>query len=1098
MKNFLFFILFLVSTPLWSTHIVGGNIQYRCLGFGQYEISLVQYRDCSGIPMNPTRIVLYSSTSCGVATNSLALPLVSVSNISPVCSQLANSTTCTGGGLPGVEQYIYRDTVSLPQNCTDWQFTAYECCWNSSVVNIVPNDYFTRTTLNDLDFYCNNSVTFAGRGIVYANIGQPNVYAPLGTDADGDVLKYRLTSALQNTGFPATYQGGYNPLNPINILQGFDTLTGNLTFRPMMIGSFVIAYNVEEYRNNRLVATTHRVIQIIVGNYGTTQVPVPSVNNVVGGSSVGDSVFACVGTPLQFQFTFTDPDPNDSIGIIQTLSSQLPGVNFTISGTNPKIIQIQWTPPFAGVFPVSVVVENLGCPFTLNAQVADLTIFVTDNMPRLTASDFYLCSSPNVLISAPPGYLSYSWNTGASTPFIQVNSPGIYSVTTTGGSCGSNVDSIEIFDAPEIFIGNDTSIYLGDTIQLNAQLLNGLSPGKFVDTIVSVVIPSVGVFEVNLNVQNVFPTIVDSFILEKSIVDLDLLSGTDSLEIYLSSPSGVMIPLSRRRGGPTNIAYDSTSFDPYATDPISSYVNVIPSDSTFVPEGNWNLLFNSAVNGRWKLLGRQLKNGTGIINYFALKFGGGFQYNWFPSQGLSCTDCPDPLASPDTTTTYYFSLTNILGCTSYDTITIFVQPRWSIDTIRAWVAEDSSIQICPSLPTNFGQLQTSAVLLSPNQGNITNLNNGCFVYEPNAAAEYTDSFMVVLCNNQGFCDTTYYIISTISCVWPGDCNDDNLVDHTDLLPIGLGYGINGTTRANASLNFNCQPHFNWNLSTPVTNIDYKHSDTDGSSLINDDDTLAIVQNWGLSHLRPEVPVYEPHLFSFTPGNGIMVEYGNANPGDWVNLNVVMGDQSNVVDSAYGLAFTIFYDATMIDQQSVQFFVDSSWLGNPASDLIYLARDQYNFAQLKVAITRKDHQNRSGQGKFASIRFKVNSQALGTLLSKNLIMGVGQIQLIDKDENSIYIEGKPSYVVVSQPQTAVSISEQGNVQIYPNPSRDWLQIDSDRAFETFEIVDALGRCIKNGQIHIDKKIPVGGIQAGFYYLRIQGSGQSFSKRIQIVE
>jgi len=118
MKNFLFFILFLVSTPLWSTHIVGGNIQYRCLGFGQYEISLVQYRDCSGIPMNPTRIVLYSSTSCGVATNSLALPLVSVSNISPVCSQLANSTTCTGGGLPGVEQYIYRDTVSLPQNCT--------------------------------------------------------------------------------------------------------------------------------------------------------------------------------------------------------------------------------------------------------------------------------------------------------------------------------------------------------------------------------------------------------------------------------------------------------------------------------------------------------------------------------------------------------------------------------------------------------------------------------------------------------------------------------------------------------------------------------------------------------------------------------------------------------------------------------------------------------------------------------------------------------------------------------------------------------------------------------------------------------------------
>jgi gliding motility-associated-like protein len=49
-------------------------------------------------------------------------------------------------------------------------------------------------------------------------------------------------------------------------------------------------------------------------------------------------------------------------------------------------------------------------------------------------------------------------------------------------------------------------------------------------------------------------------------------------------------------------------------------------------------------------------------------------YTWTPVNGLSCTDCPDPVASPTQTTTYIVIASTSDGCTASDTITIFVNP----------------------------------------------------------------------------------------------------------------------------------------------------------------------------------------------------------------------------------------------------------------------------------------------------------------------------------------------------------------------------------------------------------------------------------------
>jgi gliding motility-associated-like protein len=50
----------------------------------------------------------------------------------------------------------------------------------------------------------------------------------------------------------------------------------------------------------------------------------------------------------------------------------------------------------------------------------------------------------------------------------------------------------------------------------------------------------------------------------------------------------------------------------------------------------------------------------------------GAVFNWTPSEGLSCTDCQNPIASPSQTTTYIVNVVTPDGCTGTDSVTIFV------------------------------------------------------------------------------------------------------------------------------------------------------------------------------------------------------------------------------------------------------------------------------------------------------------------------------------------------------------------------------------------------------------------------------------------
>ena len=60
---------------------------------------------------------------------------------------------------------------------------------------------------------------------------------------------------------------------------------------------------------------------------------------------------------------------------------------------------------------------------------------------------------------------------------------------------------------------------------------------------------------------------------------------------------------------------------------------------------------------------------------------GGVEYSWFPAEGLSRSDVANPFASPAVTTEYVVTVTNEQGCSSLDTVTVFVDNRMFIPNL---------------------------------------------------------------------------------------------------------------------------------------------------------------------------------------------------------------------------------------------------------------------------------------------------------------------------------------------------------------------------------------------------------------------------------
>lgn len=194
-----------------------------------------------------------------------------------------------------------------------------------------------------------------------------------------------------------------------------------------------------------------------------------------------------------------------------------------------------------------------------------------------------------------------------------------------------------------------------------------------------------------LEVSSVQPDVLNDPVQQIRSVCLDIETDwTGDLDIQLQAPDGQRLLLSSGNGGDGN-NFTNTCFSPTATVPVAS--GNAPFSGNFQPDGDWSALQNTPIAGTWTLL---VSDALGIeemgrINHWSIEFESTNEitYSWSPPQGLSCTDCPDPVANPTVTTDYKVTATDLYGCIETDTMTIGIPG--DAPSVECTVSDDGQI-----------------------------------------------------------------------------------------------------------------------------------------------------------------------------------------------------------------------------------------------------------------------------------------------------------------------------------------------------------------------------------------------------------------------
>ncbi len=235
----------------------------------------------------------------------------------------------------------------------------------------------------------------------------------------------------------------------------------------------------------------------------------------------------------------------------------------------------------------------------------------------------------------------------------------------------------------------DTTICRLDSVQLDGTIDITLPPPPTFtnDTDFPIVIidpnnpppPGTPLTTSEIDVFSVQPGILQEGVIKSVCINIDC-GWSGDIDAYLISPGGQFLELTTDNGAGGN-DYIDACFTPTALDSIdfgsAAPSSAAPFTGDWVPEGNFPDLWDGEfpTNGTWEL---QIKDDgnpdPAVLLDWTICFNPLYQidYSWSPSAGLSCDDCPDPIATPDSTTTYVLTATDSYGCEVYDSITISV------------------------------------------------------------------------------------------------------------------------------------------------------------------------------------------------------------------------------------------------------------------------------------------------------------------------------------------------------------------------------------------------------------------------------------------
>lgn len=654
-------------------HILGGELNYRCLGDDQYEITLDIYRDCSQGNAwfdDPAIIGIYDSNDEIIYTLGSAgyvrIPFQDDDTIfqysEDICLEL-NFGKC-------IHTTKYTDTVSLPFRTGGYYLAYYVCCRQRSNNyygggNTVGGTYTIRIT-EDALLLCNSSPSFKKWPLLVHCVNKPIEEDQSAVDIDGDSLVYRLCTPLGDGISSNEERPPYKliewvdpPFSLDNLLGGnvplsIDPITGLLTAIPESLGNFTIGICIEEYREGVLLSTSIRDFQFNIVNcrnkvrasFYTEEFCANDTLPIENSSRGGDSFFWQLNAP-----GYTDSVLTDSIPVIHSL------------------------PP--GSYPLKLIVKNnSGC-----IDSVEKNIVVKDTV-EINFSYQKECGSLQVQFNGISNSIIWRWDFGDGQTSMQkdplhfYDSDGIYTVTISAlDRCRSSSNKTITVEKIITNLQDTLTVCAKQPIELNPggnpNYTYNWSPAEFLDD-ATIANPTAIVDETTLFTVDIVGDL-DTCTLTKEVLviveDLFILTSDDSL---ICEGDTVKLTASPQTG--RDVSWDWEPKDVIITDPTMNMVRaVVDETTTFIvtattPNG---CIQTDSIT----IVVEQLDpNVMAIADPPTIEFGedgrldviGGldeWMYTWRPGEGLMDSTDKSPLVlDPRDTTNYTVTIKTDNGC----------------------------------------------------------------------------------------------------------------------------------------------------------------------------------------------------------------------------------------------------------------------------------------------------------------------------------------------------------------------------------------------------------------------------------------------------
>lgn len=331
-------------------------------------------------------------------------------------------------------------------------------------------------------------------------------------------------------------------------------------------------------------------------------------------------------------------------------------------------------------------------------------------------------------------------------------------------------------------------------------------------------------------------------------------------------------------------------------------------------------------------------------------------------------------------------------------------------------------------------------------------------------------------------------------VFPGDANFDQIANVWDLLPIGLKYGQTGPARPNASLNWIQQDVPDWG-DTLASGIDIKHADCDGNGVIDAVDTLAILQNYNLTH----------NVFKTSSATGGVPLYmnmpTNQNPGDTLVIPIMLGNVDTLANDVYGLAFSMAYDSSLVEPQSVEIQFNTSWLGTDNVDLLSLYHDDFSASTFEVGLVRTDGMEVSGYGQIGTVIVVLDDDIAKREIPFSLRWQA--VDMIHFDESPILANAQDAQTNIETSTTSLDSRLTPKLLLYPNPAQDEVMVrlakpETDVLIQVYDLQGKLQKQKRLATAQGEIPLSLQALPEGMYYFRAYAKGQLLHSQKLMIE